>query len=170
MKPPSLQKETRRISYNVSVSNKKPFLQNNSKLALHSGQKACTGKKRQCPQANKCSIICLSQTFRSLWMSAVLSSPPSAPPLHSCLWALATVLKTNSQDTEASVMSLAAKKPRHRRKTLRPINGLTRQISGLAMGQRFKVFNRQESFSQDKLGMLNADQLVWKGLLSWDGC
>ena len=56
----------------------RPFLQHMWELVLHSVQNLSAGKKLECPQANKCSIICLSQTFRSLWMSAILS-PPSVP-------------------------------------------------------------------------------------------
>lgn len=42
------------------------------------------------------------------------------------------------------------------------------QISGLTMGQRLKVSDRQKSFYHDKPGILNADELVWKGLTTWD--
>lgn len=76
--------------------------------------------------------------------------------------------RIKSQDAKVSVMWPATKKPRHWRKTLGPIDGLTRQISGSTMGQRLKVSDRQKSFCHDKPGMLNADELLWKGLTAWD--
>lgn len=74
--------------------------------------------------------------FRSIWMSAILSTLYSIHPQLQA-WPLCKTVK--SQDAKASVIWPKTKEPRHRRKTLGPIDGLTRQISGLAMGQPLKV-------------------------------
>ncbi len=92
--------------------------------------------------------------------------PPTPVPYP--VWRLGQSTQIKSQDAKVSVMLLATKKPRHWRKTLGPIDGLTRQISGPTMGQRLKVSGRQKSFCHDKPGMLNADELVGKGLTTWD--
>lgn len=61
----SISLKTSRSCHHVSAAKKRTFLRNKGKLALYSAENVCAGKKLDCPQANKCSIVCLSQTFRS---------------------------------------------------------------------------------------------------------
>lgn len=99
-----------------------------------------------CPQANKCSIICLSQTFRRVWMSAILSSchsEGSAP-------------RSNQISRRQRACDVA-----HPWKTPGPIDGLTGKISGLTMGHQLEEADRQHS-------ILNAEEHIWKGLATRD--
>lgn len=59
----------------------RPVLTNKGKRALNSDPNLSAGKTLECPRANKCSSVCLSQTFRSpLNVSDITLPHPYCPP------------------------------------------------------------------------------------------
>lgn len=95
------------------------------------------------------------------------SFPPT--PVPNSEWRTGQHAQIKSQDAKVSAIQPTNKKPRQwGKKTLLPIDGLTEQISRLTIGQRLKVSDRQKSFCHDRPGWLNTDELVWKGLPTWD--
>lgn len=74
-------------SLRIACQNR-PVRSNKGKLALYSDPNLGAGKTLQCPQANKCSSLCLSQTFRSpLNVSNIIPSHPPLPAHRSLIHA-----------------------------------------------------------------------------------
>lgn len=147
----------------------RPVPSNKGKLALYSDPNLSAGKTLQCPQANKCSSVCLSQTFRSPLecQQYYPPTPPPPPPVPhprrrhgrcashqisgcqgvgdvSCHWNAKAAEKNIGGDRWCE------------KANIRLDRGAAAQ-SG-----------RQKSFCLDKPGKPNADELVRKGLATWD--
>lgn len=134
----------------VSPAKTDPVPSNKEKLALYSDPNLGAGKTLQCPQANKCSSVCLSQTFRSpLNVSNIIPpthlSQPSGPSSTLEAWPIAVA--SNLRMPRCRRCILPPKPPRRQRKTLEPIDGVRKQISDPTVGQRLKVAGRNHSAS-----------------------